>query len=103
MLDFQQVVLVFESRLLKGQLLGRHLQLQGGIGQHDHRLAGFHPRAVLDQHLFHRAALVGGEISGDVGRNRAADGDIVFERAFGGSADRQPVGRHAIDIPAGSP
>ena len=99
-LDVQQVVLVFEARLLEGELLGGDLQLQRRIGQHDQRLAGLDLGAVFDQHLLDRAALVGGEIGGEEGRNRAAHRDVVLEWTFGDRADGQPVDRHAIDIPA---
>ena len=50
-LDIQNVVLVFEAGLLEGELLGRDLQLQRRIGEHDQRLALLHRGAVLDQHL----------------------------------------------------
>ncbi len=101
--DIQQVVVVFEPVLFKGQLLGRDLKLQRRIGQNDQRLARFHHRAIFDQHLFHRAALVGGEIIGEERRHGTAHRDVVLERALGDRADGQPVDRHAIDIAARAP
>ncbi len=103
MFDIQQIVVILEPVLFKGQLLGRDLKLQCRVGQDDQRLARFHHRAILDQHLFHRAALVGGEIVGEEGRHRAAHRDIIFKRPLGDGADGQPVDRHAIDIPARAP
>ena len=91
MIDVQHIVLVFEAGLLEGELLGRDFQLQRRIGQDDQRLALLHHRAVLDQHLFHRAALGGGEIIGDQRRHRAAHGDEILERAFGHRADGELV------------
>ena len=100
MFDVEQVLLIFESGLLELQLLRSDLQLQGRIGQHDERLALFYDRAVLNQHLLHGAALIGGEMSDGEWGNHAAYGDVVFERTLGDRADSELVGLHAIDVSA---
>ena len=82
MFDVQQVMLILEARLLEGDLLSRDLQLQGGVGQDDEFLAALDHRAVLHQHLLHRAALVGGEIVDDERRDGAAYRDVVLEGAL---------------------
>jgi hypothetical protein len=70
------------------------------VRQHDQRLSGLDLGAVLNEHLLHGAALVGGEIPRGEGRGRAAHGDEVFEWTFRDLPKSQIVDGHPVAVTA---
>jgi len=96
--DVEQLLLILEAGLLEGDLLGRDLQLQGGIGEDDEFRAALAHRAILDQHLRHRAALIGGEIVGDERDHRPAHRDVVLKGAGGDGGEGHAVQRHPVYV-----